>query len=173
MKHWFWGRAKKKSCFCSGGFGHWFRVLGRWNSLPVRPHFRFLKTDTVWYSFAFPFSFFRIMGDVQVSSPPLNGAVFGDDRLCSSPLSPPLPASNPDPSSIAAEAWSRAEKTTREILCRIQPTLGADQRRKEVVEYVQRLIKYSFGCEVMVPLSLLKWLFYFLNLRLLNQICLV
>ncbi|XP_028768831.1 uncharacterized protein LOC114726413 isoform X2 [Neltuma alba] len=88
------------------------------------------------------------MADLQVSSPRMTGAVIAEDRLCSSPPSSPLPPSNPDPSSVGAEAWSRAEKTTRDILCRIQPTLGADQRRKEVVDYVQRLIKFGVGCEV-------------------------
>ncbi|XP_054818603.1 uncharacterized protein LOC129318086 isoform X2 [Prosopis cineraria] len=88
------------------------------------------------------------MADLQVSSPRMNGAVIAEDRLCSSPPSSPLPPSNPDPSSVEAEAWSRAEKTTRDILCRIQPTLGADQRRKEVVGYVQRLIKFGVGYEV-------------------------
>ncbi|KAI4307551.1 hypothetical protein L6164_030725 [Bauhinia variegata] len=88
------------------------------------------------------------MGDLQVTSPRVNGAAFGEERLCSSPPSPPLPLSKPDLSSVAAEALSTAEKTTHEILSRIQPTLGADQRRREVVDYVQRLIKSCIGCEV-------------------------
>lgn len=89
------------------------------------------------------------MGDLLV-----NGVVFGEDRPCaSSPPSPPLPPSNPDPSSVAADAWAAAEKTTAEILSRIRPTLAADRRRREVVDYVQRLIRYGARCEVM-PLSL-------------------
>ncbi|KAF7816223.1 putative polynucleotide adenylyltransferase [Senna tora] len=88
------------------------------------------------------------MADLQVSSPRANGAVIVEDRLCSSPPSSPLPPSNADPSAVGVEAWSRAEKTTHDILCRIQPTLGANQRRKEVVDYVQKLIKYGVGCEV-------------------------
>nr|KYP65810.1 hypothetical protein KK1_012077 [Cajanus cajan] len=84
------------------------------------------------------------MGDLHV-----NGVVFGEDRPCaSSPPSPPLPSSNPDPSSIAPDAWAAAEKTTSEILRRIQPTLAADRRRREVVDYVQRLIRYGARCEV-------------------------
>ncbi|KAL2975911.1 hypothetical protein AAZX31_14G189200 [Glycine max] len=84
------------------------------------------------------------MGDLLV-----NGVVFGEDRPCaSSPPSPPLPPSNPDPSSIAADAWAAAEKTTAEILSRIRPTLAADRRRREVVDYVQRLIRYGARCEV-------------------------
>ena len=85
------------------------------------------------------------MGDLHV-----NGVVFGEDRPCatSSPPSPPLPASNPDPNSVAAEAWSAAEVTVAGILRRIQPTIGADRKRREVVDYVQALIGYGVRCEV-------------------------
>ncbi|KAI9118044.1 hypothetical protein K1719_010376 [Acacia pycnantha] len=88
------------------------------------------------------------MADLQVSASRMTGAVIAEDRQCSSPPSSPLPPSNPDPSSVGPEAWSRAEKTTRDILCRIQPTLGANQRRKEVVDHVQRLIRFGVPCEV-------------------------
>lgn len=85
------------------------------------------------------------MGDLHV-----NGTVFGEDRpYSSSPPSPPLPVMNPDPSFIAEEAWSAAEITTAEILRRIQPTLAADRRRRDVVHYVQRLIRFGARCEVM------------------------
>ncbi|KAK7300801.1 hypothetical protein RJT34_11652 [Clitoria ternatea] len=84
------------------------------------------------------------MGDLHV-----NGVVSGEDRpYASSPPSPPLPPSNPDPSSVAPDAWSAAEKTTTEILRRIQPTLAADRRRRDVVDYVQRLVRYGARCEV-------------------------
>ncbi|KAK2430539.1 hypothetical protein P8452_43909 [Trifolium repens] len=84
------------------------------------------------------------MGDLH-----LNGVVFGEDRpYSSSPPSPPLPVLNPDPSSFTEEAWSAAEETTAEILRRIQPTLAADRRRREVVDYVQRLIHFGARCEV-------------------------
>ncbi|OIW04411.1 hypothetical protein TanjilG_32603 [Lupinus angustifolius] len=84
------------------------------------------------------------MGDLH-----LNAVVFTEDRPCaSSPPSPPLPSSHPDPSSITPHVWSVAEKATRQILCRIQPTLAADRRRREVVDYVQRLIRYGVRCEV-------------------------
>ncbi|KAK4274912.1 hypothetical protein QN277_018073 [Acacia crassicarpa] len=88
------------------------------------------------------------MADLQVSSPQMTGAGIAEDRQWSSPPSSPLPPSNPDPSSVGPEAWSRAEKTTRDILCRIRPTLGANQRRNEVVDYVRRLIRFRVGCEV-------------------------
>lgn len=84
------------------------------------------------------------MGDLH-----LNGAVFGEDRpYSSSPPSPPLPVLNPDPSSVTEEAWFAAEETTADILRRIQPTLAADRRRREVVDYVQRLIRFGARCEV-------------------------
>lgn len=84
------------------------------------------------------------MGDLH-----LNGVVFAEDRpYSSSPPSPPLPVFNPDPSSVTDEASSAAEQTTAEILRRIQPTLAADRRRREVVDYVQRLIRYGARCEV-------------------------
>ncbi|XP_019461294.1 PREDICTED: uncharacterized protein LOC109360692 [Lupinus angustifolius] len=80
------------------------------------------------------------MGDLHVNA---------DDRFCSSsPPSPPLPSSHVDPSSVRPAAWSVAEKAIRQILCRIQPTLAADRRRREVVDYVQRLIRYGARCEV-------------------------
>ncbi|XP_019432322.1 PREDICTED: uncharacterized protein LOC109339354 [Lupinus angustifolius] len=84
------------------------------------------------------------MGDLH-----LNGVVFGEDRPCaSSPPSPPLPSSHLNPSSVTPGVWSVAENATRQILCRIQPTLAADRRRREVVDYVQRLIRYGARCEV-------------------------
>jgi hypothetical protein len=86
------------------------------------------------------------MGDLH-----LNGVVFGEDRpYSSSPPSPPLPVLNPDPSFVTEEAWSAAEETTAEILRRIQPTLAADRRRREVVDYVQRLIHFGARCEVIL-----------------------
>ena len=83
------------------------------------------------------------MGDLQACSPPnINGDIFGEDRLY------PLPPLNPDPASIGVETWTRAETTAQEIVSRIQPTLVADQKRRDVIDYVQRLLKYCIGCEV-------------------------
>lgn len=84
------------------------------------------------------------MGDLHV-----NGVVFGEDRHCwTSPPSPPLPTSNPDPSSVAPDVWTVAEISTAQILGRIRPTLAADRRRRDVVDYVQRLIRFGARCEV-------------------------
>ncbi|KAF3454812.1 hypothetical protein FNV43_RR05260 [Rhamnella rubrinervis] len=89
------------------------------------------------------------MGDLQACSPPnINGDIFGEDRLCPLPSSPPLPPLNPDPASIGVETWTGAEMTTQEIVSQIQPTLAADQKRRDVIDYVQRLLRHCIGCEV-------------------------
>ena len=97
------------------------------------------------------------MGDLKVCSARHNGVVLcGEDRLYSSSSPPtPLPASNPDPCSIGSESWASAERTAQEIVWRIQPTLATDHKRKEVIKYVQRLIKKRVGCEVRAEFALL------------------
>uniref|UniRef100_A0A7N2KNM2 PAP/OAS1 substrate-binding domain superfamily n=1 Tax=Quercus lobata TaxID=97700 RepID=A0A7N2KNM2_QUELO len=91
-----------------------------------------------------------MMGDLKVCSARHNGVVLcGEDRLYSSSSPPtPLPASNPDPCSIGSESWASAERTAQEIVWRIQPTLATDHKRKEVIKYVQRLIRKRVRCEV-------------------------
>ena len=98
-----------------------------------------------------------MMGDFKVVSAGHNGDVLCDeDRLYSSSSPPlPLPASNPDTCSIGSESWAIAERTTQEIVCRIQPTLATDHKRKEVIKYVQRLIRKRVGCEVRAEFALL------------------
>ncbi|XP_011041798.1 PREDICTED: uncharacterized protein LOC105137670 [Populus euphratica] len=63
------------------------------------------------------------------------------------PVSPSF-SSNPDPWSIVEENWERAEEFTREIVYRIHPTVESNFKRKQVIGYVQRLIKSSLGFEV-------------------------
>ncbi|THF94304.1 hypothetical protein TEA_020340 [Camellia sinensis var. sinensis] len=87
------------------------------------------------------------MGDLQVFSQQPNG-VLTEDRSFSVSFSPPLPASNPDPSSIGEESWAIAEQTTQQVICCIHPTLDSEEKRKDVIEYVQRLIRCSLGFEV-------------------------
>lgn len=95
------------------------------------------------------------MGDLQACSmPPTNGDVSGEDRLCPLPSSPPLPPSNPDPVSIDAETWATAEMTTQDIICCVRPTLAADHQRRDVIDYVQRLLRYRVGCEVIGSLNI-------------------
>jgi hypothetical protein len=46
------------------------------------------------------------------------------------------------------ENWERAEEFTREIVYRIHPTVESNFKRKQIIGYVQRLIKSSLGFEV-------------------------
>ncbi|KAI7984220.1 hypothetical protein LOK49_LG15G01118 [Camellia lanceoleosa] len=87
------------------------------------------------------------MGDLQVFSQQPNG-VLKEDRSFSVSFSSPLPASNPDPSSIGEESWAIAEQITQQVICCIHPTLDSEEKRKDVIEYVQRLIRCSLGFEV-------------------------
>ncbi|XP_047337858.1 uncharacterized protein LOC124941562 [Impatiens glandulifera] len=51
----------------------------------------------------------------------------------------------PTPSSTI---WDVAEETTLEILRCIRPTLDSEEKRRDVIDYVQRLIRNSLGHEV-------------------------
>ncbi|CAN1142055.1 Protein HESO1, partial [Linum perenne] len=93
------------------------------------------------------FSLFCGMGDLRPWSPELNGYV-AEER--SSSLSPA-------PLTIDAANWKSAEAATQLIIAEVQPTNVSEERRKAVVDYVQRLIRNSTGCEVLpfgsVPLK--------------------
>ncbi|KAM5583002.1 hypothetical protein ABKV19_003084 [Rosa sericea] len=82
----------------------------------------------------------------QVFSPEPNGVVLPEFRSC--PSSPPLPATSPDPSAIGPESWAGAERATRDILSKIQPTAATHRRRKDIILYVQSLITCNVGCQV-------------------------
>lgn len=61
----------------------------------------------------------------------------------------PAPAPvNPDPSSISADAWLPFEDAALAVVGRIQPSVPSEGRRAAVVQYVQRLIRCTVGCEV-------------------------
>jgi hypothetical protein len=57
-------------------------------------------------------------------------------------------AANPDPSSISADAWVPFEDAALAVVARIQPSVPSEGRRAAVVQYVQRLIRCTVGCEV-------------------------
>ncbi|CAM0874473.1 unnamed protein product [Alopecurus aequalis] len=57
-------------------------------------------------------------------------------------------ATNPDPSSISADAWVPFEDAALAVVGRIQPSVPSEGRRAAVVQYVQRLIRCTVGCEV-------------------------
>lgn len=94
------------------------------------------------------------MSDLQVCSPRPHGILLGDEYSCPHLSRLPFPALNSDPSLITSENWSRAENTAGDILRRIQPTLVAEQKRQEVIDYVQGLIRTRIGCEVTFPSEL-------------------
>ncbi|KAG5233075.1 NTP transf domain-containing protein [Salix suchowensis] len=54
----------------------------------------------------------------------------------------------PHPLQIDSELWLMVEKRTQEILYTIQPAFGSEQKRKEVINYIQSLIKGYFAVEV-------------------------
>ncbi|KAJ8753802.1 hypothetical protein K2173_000056 [Erythroxylum novogranatense] len=80
------------------------------------------------------------MGDLRAWSPEPNFVVVEERPSSSSPV--PLPSSN------QTEYWKRAEAVTERIIAKIQPTVVSEERRKAVIDYVQRLIRNSVGCEV-------------------------
>ncbi|KAM7532078.1 hypothetical protein LguiB_035488 [Lonicera macranthoides] len=79
------------------------------------------------------------MGDLRET----NVAVTEERPVSPSPPSP----SNPSPSLIGAERWAKAEQATRKIIYQVQPTDVSEERRRKVIEYVQRLITGCLGCE--------------------------
>lgn len=89
------------------------------------------------------------MAGIQVFSSQSGGGVAGNHFSPSTlrAFSSPLPL-NPDPLMTCADSWKAAEQTAEEIVCMVQPTLVSDQRRKEVIEYVQKLLRCCLGCEV-------------------------
>ncbi|CAH8308706.1 unnamed protein product [Eruca vesicaria subsp. sativa] len=46
------------------------------------------------------------------------------------------------------EFWNRVEESTREIIEHVHPTLVSEDRRRDVIDYMQRLIRMTLGCEV-------------------------
>jgi hypothetical protein len=82
---------------------------------------------------------------VCISMGDLHGGVFMEDRLIF-PAS--LYAETPDPASIGNEVWSVAEEAVGDVICCIHPTLDSEEKRKDVIDYIQRLIRGSLGCEV-------------------------
>ncbi|KAM3373912.1 hypothetical protein P3S68_012626 [Capsicum galapagoense] len=55
---------------------------------------------------------------------------------------------NPDPSQVKEDCWVVGEEAVQEVVNCVHPTLDTEEKRKDVVDYVQRLIRCSLGCEV-------------------------
>ena len=81
------------------------------------------------------------MGDLRDWSPESNGVV-SDERSSSSS------SSSSNQAGIGAEYWQKAEEATQGIIAQVQPTVISEERRKSVIDYVQRLIRNFLGCEV-------------------------
>ncbi|XP_076957237.1 uncharacterized protein LOC143632657 [Bidens hawaiensis] len=58
------------------------------------------------------------------------------------------PLCNPDPNTIRVETWGLAEDPAQEVLNCIYPTLDSEEKRKDVIEYVQKLIRFNLRLEV-------------------------
>ena len=49
---------------------------------------------------------------------------------------------------LDSERWLKAEEKTAELIDCIKPNLPSEERRNAVADYVKRLIKKCFPCEV-------------------------
>ncbi|KAL1558773.1 hypothetical protein AAHA92_09199 [Salvia divinorum] len=54
----------------------------------------------------------------------------------------------PDPPSLREDCLSAAEDAARHVLNCIHPTLDSEEERRDVIDYMQRLIKSHVNCEV-------------------------
>lgn len=71
--------------------------------------------------------------------------------------------------SMDPELWLIAEQSTKEILSAVQPNVASEWRRRELIDYIQRVIKGCFGTEVRhppVPSFPFLSLFFFLHIFL-------
>ncbi|KDP22776.1 hypothetical protein JCGZ_00363 [Jatropha curcas] len=82
------------------------------------------------------------MGDLRAWSPEPNGVVLEERPSWSSS------SQGNQTVIISAEYWQKAEDLTQGIIAQVQPTVVSEERRKAVIDYVQRLIRKSIGCEV-------------------------
>ncbi|XP_027112355.1 uncharacterized protein [Coffea arabica] len=92
------------------------------------------------------------MGDVGRGGDANGVAVMGDERPSSTYDNTSHhqrhPGPDPDPSSIKQENLGVAEETALEVLDAIHPTMDSEEKRKDVIDYVQRIIRNSLGFEV-------------------------
>ncbi|CAH9142111.1 unnamed protein product [Cuscuta epithymum] len=79
------------------------------------------------------------MGDLET----LGGASVEESKAPSPPST-----SNSVPSFIEPLRWVRAEEAARNIIQKVQPTSVSAERRRAVIDYVQKLIKGALGLEV-------------------------
>ncbi|KAL4558439.1 hypothetical protein LXL04_036639 [Taraxacum kok-saghyz] len=58
------------------------------------------------------------------------------------------PATSPDPEAIPNEKWVAGEDPILQVLNCVYPTLDSEEKRKDVIEFMQKLIRSSLGVEV-------------------------
>lgn len=63
-----------------------------------------------------------------------------------------LPSFSPNLQLLAMdeELWLMAEERAQEILCLVQPNVVSEVNRKDIIEFVQRLIGGYYGGEVRI-----------------------
>lgn len=72
----------------------------------------------------------------------------------------------PDPTAIGEDVWETAEQVAwNEVLTCIHPTLDSEEKRKDVIDYVHRLISRSIGVEVVYFSS------FYLSLSICLSVC--
>lgn len=74
------------------------------------------------------------------------GAAAAAAEFVPADCSPSLLEANP--SEICQENWAAADKATRELIRKVEPTSVSEDRRRKVVDYIQRLIRNCLGAEV-------------------------
>lgn len=57
-------------------------------------------------------------------------------------------AAPPDPASLREDCLSAAEVAAQQLLSCIHPTLDSEEERRDIIDYVVRLIKSHLNCEV-------------------------
>lgn len=60
----------------------------------------------------------------------------------------PVSRTNTSPLSIGAEKWALAERAAQQIMDLVQPTLSSEEKRKNVMDYIEKLIIGIHGCKV-------------------------
>ncbi|XP_022721907.1 uncharacterized protein LOC111279218 isoform X2 [Durio zibethinus] len=81
------------------------------------------------------------MGGFRDRSPEPNGVPSEERSFTSS-------SSSSNQAGISVEYWKKAEEATQGIIAQVQPTVVSEERRKAVIDYVQRLIRHYLGYEV-------------------------
>ncbi|EPS60470.1 hypothetical protein M569_14333, partial [Genlisea aurea] len=76
----------------------------------------------------------------EEKNPKGNSPPYEEDSRWSSSLPPGL-------ESNAAECLSAAEESTAQVLNYVRPTLDSEEKRRDVIDYIQQLVKTRLHCE--------------------------